>query len=70
MIDLKPEPKLNFKIVIVGESGVGKTNLLSRYVSNKFFIGQNNTIGIEFSSKIITIRDTLVKVQLWDTAGQ
>lgn len=64
------DPQLNFKIVLVGESGVGKTNLLSRYINNKFFVGQNTTIGIEFSSKIITIKETPVKVQLWDTAGQ
>ena len=64
------EPQLNFKVVLVGESGVGKTNLLSRYINNKFFLGQNTTIGIEFSSKVISIRDRPVKVQLWDTAGQ
>lgn len=64
------EPKLNFKVILVGESGVGKTNLLTRYISNKFFVGTNTTIGIEFSSKVITVKDTPVKVQLWDTAGQ
>jgi len=57
-------------VVLVGESGVGKTNLLSRYISNKFFLGQNSTIGIEFSSKVISVKDTPVKVHLWDTAGQ
>ncbi len=64
------EPQLNFKVVLLGESGVGKSNLLSRYINDKFFLGQNNTIGIEFSSKIITIKETPVKIQLWDTAGQ
>ena len=64
------EPQLNFKVVLVGESGVGKTNLLSRYINNKFFVGQNTTIDIEFSSKVISIKGTQVKVQIWDTAGQ
>ncbi len=55
---------------MVGESGVGKTNILSRYINDKFFLAQNTTIGIEFSSKIIEIEGTQVKAQLWDTAGQ
>jgi small GTP-binding protein len=64
------ETDINFKIVVVGESGVGKTNILTRYINDKFFVSQNTTIGIEFSTKQIDMDGKKVKVQLWDTAGQ
>lgn len=64
------ETDINFKIVVVGESGVGKTNILTRYINDKFFVSQNTTIGIEFSTKLIDMDGKKVKVQLWDTAGQ
>lgn len=39
------------KLVVIGESGVGKSNIISRYAYNKFYIGTNSTIGLEFISK-------------------
>ncbi|KZV89036.1 ras-domain-containing protein [Exidia glandulosa HHB12029] len=59
-----------FKVVIIGDSGVGKTNLLSRFTRNEFSIDSKSTIGVDFATKFINISDKTVKAQLWDTAGQ
>ena len=59
-----------FKIVIIGDSGVGKTQLIERYARNTFNYESKSTIGVEFSTKIITMDGKQIKIQLWDTAGQ
>ena len=57
-----------FKIVLVGDSGVGKSNILTRLTTNKFYPNAKSTIGVEFASRIITTPDDkIIKVQLWDT---
>ena len=61
---------LIFKLVLIGDSGVGKTNILSRYICNEFSHTTKSTVGVEFGSKIIKKNDKLVKIQIWDTAGQ
>ena len=61
---------LIFKIVLIGDSGVGKTNILSRYISNEFSLNTQATVGVEFGSKIIKKGEKLIKLQIWDTAGQ
>ena len=58
------------KLVIVGDSSVGKTNLLLRYADDKFDANQKPTIGMDFLSRDIVIGKHSVKVQFWDTAGQ
>uniref|UniRef100_A0A670ZLN6 Ras-related protein Rab-25 n=1 Tax=Pseudonaja textilis TaxID=8673 RepID=A0A670ZLN6_PSETE len=58
-----------FKVVLIGESGVGKTNLLSRFTRNEFNHDSRTTIGVEFSTRTILVGDALVKAQIWDTAG-
>ncbi|XP_044305066.1 ras-related protein Rab-25 [Varanus komodoensis] len=58
-----------FKVVLIGESGVGKTNLLSRFTRNEFSHDSRTTIGVEFSTRTILVGDALVKAQIWDTAG-
>ncbi len=58
------------KVVLIGDSGVGKTNLLSRFSSNIFEDNTRNTIGVDFSTHDIQINNKTVKVQFWDTAGQ
>ena len=58
------------KIVIVGDSGVGKTNLLSRFSVNKFEENTRNTIGVDFTAVDLKISEKSVKAQFWDTAGQ
>jgi Ras-related protein Rab-11A len=59
-----------FRIVMVGDSGVGKTNLLSRYTVNDFNFETKTTIGAQFSNKVIPIDSHQVQLQIWDTAGQ
>ncbi|KAI9476134.1 MAG: putative Rab11, partial [Benjaminiella poitrasii] len=59
-----------FKIVIIGDSGVGKSNLLLRYTSNDFMENSRSTIGVEFATKSIEIENSLIKAQIWDTSGQ
>ena len=61
---------LIFKLVLIGDSGVGKTNILSRYIKNEFSIATKSTVGVEFGSKIIKKEDKTIKLQIWDTAGQ
>ncbi len=63
--------KKNFlKIVILGDSGVGKTSLLQRYVQRKMPAHQKPTIGADFLKKEVTIDNTVITLQIWDTAGQ
>ena len=61
---------LIFKIVLIGDSGVGKTNILSRFINNEFSLTTQATVGVEFGSKIIKKGEKLIKLQIWDTAGQ
>ena len=63
--------KKNFlKIVILGDSGVGKTTLLQQYLNGKVAGQSKPTIGADFSKKEILIDNTVVTLQIWDTAGQ
>lgn len=66
----KDEPERIFKIVVAGNSGVGKTNLVARYVDNEFDETYKTTIGLDFKFKETTIIGELCRVQIWDTAGQ
>jgi Ras-related protein Rab-11A len=61
---------LIIKIVTVGESSVGKTNLLLRFMRNEFDQAQRPTIGMDFFTKELTDDEYSIKVQFWDTAGQ
>lgn len=58
------------KIVMVGDTSVGKSNLLSRYILNEFCENSKSTIGVDFVTKDLLINDKLIKAQIWDTAGQ
>ncbi len=58
------------KIIIIGDSGVGKSNLLLRYSEGKFVDNYMMTIGINYVFKIIAIDGVKIKLQIWDTAGQ
>ena len=64
------EPDFLLKIVLIGDSGVGKTNLLSQFVRNQFNPDSKTTIGVEFATKTIQVSEKTVKAQIWDTAGQ
>jgi len=59
-----------FKIVLIGDSGVGKSNLLSRFTRNEFNLESKSTIGVEFATRSINVDGKTVKAQIWDTAGQ
>ena len=64
------EPQYTFKILTIGESNVGKTCVLRRFVENKFLKTHLATIGIDFKTKNITIKNKEIKLKIWDTAGQ
>lgn len=62
--------KVLLKIIILGDSGVGKTCLMNQYVNKKFSTQYKATIGADFLTKDIVVEDKLVTMQIWDTAGQ
>ena len=67
------KPDCMAKVIVLGNSSVGKTSLLSRYTwdgQNPFNISHTPTIGVDFKSKIIECEGRTMKLQLWDTAGQ
>uniref|UniRef100_A0A4W5LTP1 small monomeric GTPase n=1 Tax=Hucho hucho TaxID=62062 RepID=A0A4W5LTP1_9TELE len=57
-------------LVLIGDSGVGKSNLLSRFTRNEFNLESKSTIGVEFATRSIHVEGKTVKAQIWDTAGQ
>ncbi|XP_056273681.1 EF-hand calcium-binding domain-containing protein 4B isoform X1 [Pseudoliparis swirei] len=63
-------PDRLFKIVLVGNSSVGKTSLLRRFCDGCFHPGSSATVGIDYSVKTIAVDNSQVALQLWDTAGQ
>lgn len=74
-----PKPKMGnrddeydylFKVVLIGDSGVGKSNLLSRFTRNEFNLESKSTIGVEFATRSIEVDGKTIKAQIWDTAGQ
>jgi len=60
----------SFKIIVLGESGVGKTCLSFRFCAGRFPMNTEATIGLDFREKIVEIDGERLKLQLWDTAGQ
>lgn len=60
----------SIKVVIVGDSSVGKSNILSRFVQNEFSSDCRATVGVELSTKSYKIGEIVIKLHLWDTAGQ
>tara|TARA_B110000977_G_scaffold45136_1_gene61376 strand:+ start:7262 stop:7852 length:591 start_codon:yes stop_codon:yes gene_type:complete len=56
--------------VLIGDSGVGKSNLLSRFTRNEFSLESKSTIGVEFATRSLDVDGKTVKAQIWDTAGQ
>jgi len=59
-----------FKLVIIGDSGVGKSSLLYRYCDDAYTEWYVSTVGVDFKIKTINVKDKVVKLQIWDTAGQ
>nr|XP_043624203.1 ras-related protein RABA3-like [Erigeron canadensis] len=59
-----------YKVVVIGDSAVGKTQMLSRFTRNEFCFDSKSTIGVEFQTRTLTIHSKVIKAQIWDTAGQ
>ena len=58
------------KIILIGDSSVGKTNIMSKYLKNQFQENSKATVGVEFGSKLFSVEGHNIKAQIWDTAGQ
>lgn len=63
-------PLAKYKLVFLGDQGVGKTSMITRFMYDTFDTGYQATIGIDFLSKTMYLEDRTVRLQLWDTAGQ
>lgn len=59
-----------FKVVVIGDSAVGKSQILSRFAKNEFSLDSKSTIGVEFQTRTLVIDNKTIKTQIWDTAGQ
>ncbi|EFJ13202.1 rab family GTPase [Selaginella moellendorffii] len=59
-----------FKVVLIGDSAVGKSQLLSRFARDEFTLESKSTIGVEFQTRTISVDGKTIKAQIWDTAGQ
>jgi len=57
-------------VILIGDSGVGKSNLISRFTKNEFAESHQATIGVDFSNRNVHISNKIIKAQIWDTAGQ
>ena len=58
------------KVIVVGSHSAGKTTLVNRFIDKDNFKNVETTIGVEFCTKIINVKNNLVKIQIWDTSGQ
>ena len=70
MSGLESESALTCKVVLVGESGVGKTSIISKYIHKLFNSVRLATTGASFSTKVVELGDKSIKFEIWDTAGQ
>ena len=59
-----------FKLILIGDSSVGKSNILLQYLKGQFDPNSKATVGVEFGTKNIEINNKKIKIQIWDTAGQ
>jgi small GTP-binding protein len=68
--DNLPSFDYTMKVIIIGDSGVGKSSMLVRFTENKFIDNYIMTIGINYVWKICEVDGLKIKLQIWDTAGQ
>jgi small GTP-binding protein len=59
-----------FKVVLIGSSGVGKSSIMFRFASDSFDGDAKATIGVNYLSKVVIVDDNKIKLNIWDTAGQ
>jgi Ras-related protein Rab-1A len=64
------EFNLSFKVIVLGNSGVGKTCITNMAIKSKFLESSNTTIGIDYLTLFIQLNDKIIKLQIWDTCGQ
>ncbi len=64
------EASYNLKVVIVGDSGVGKSNIINRYCNDHFTQDGKATVGVELETKLFKANNEVLNVSIWDTAGQ
>ena len=57
------------KLIVLGDTGVGKTNIIKRYITDSFDTDSKSTVGVEFFTKSFKVNDDIVKLEIWDTAG-
>ncbi|MED6213536.1 hypothetical protein PIB30_094314 [Stylosanthes scabra] len=69
-MDISQKKRTLLKVIVLGDSGVGKTSLMNQYVYRKFSQHYKATIGADFVTKELQLDDKLVTLQIWDTAGQ
>jgi len=65
-----PECDYGFKLIIIGDAGAGKSSFMRQFLDGKFRKNSLQTIGVEFGTKIISLEQHKIKLQIWDTAGQ
>lgn len=68
--DEAAEQAFLFKVIIIGDSAVGKSCLMARVTTNEFRMDHEVTVGVEFGSLLIRLEQQVFKLQIWDTAGQ
>ena len=66
----KRQNEINVKCIVIGDTSTGKTSIVRRYIDNQFETNYCTTIGVDFKQKSLLVGTNLVKLQLWDTAGQ
>ena len=64
------EYELMVKVILIGDSAVGKTNIMNKYLKGQFIENSRATVGVEFGSKLFNVSGHNIKAQIWDTAGQ
>ncbi|MHA1381537.1 MAG: Rab family GTPase [Candidatus Helarchaeota archaeon] len=67
---MSTENKYTFKILLLGDGAVGKTSLLRRFIDNTFDPDYKGTIGVQFMTREVIINDNIIKLVIWDVAGQ
>ena len=63
-------PHIKFKIIVIGDTGVGKTKIIKQYATKEFSDNAKPTVGVDFYKKTFKINEDYIKVKIWDTAGQ
>ena len=64
------EPQIVLKLLLLGDSSVGKTSILLNYINNKFDESSISTVGVDYMDKIIDYNKFKIKLQIWDTSGE